>query len=235
MKSNPFNIFLKSYSRLCRYHFVAYSGFCQMITNMESSDKLYSCWKCGKKLGSCVLFCDGNGCGIIQAISPDSNYFELLDMPVDFDIDVAELEANFKRKQRLMHPDVFASKSEEEKSASTASSSALNQAYQTLRDPLSRTQYLLTLNGIGALDEGGESLRDSAFLTEMFLLRERVEDMSGREELAAERDRTRARIGSVCGSLGEVVRSGDRARLADLAVQMQYLYKLVEEIEERLD
>ena len=62
---------------------------------------------------------------------------------------------------RKLHPDRFASKPLAEQEAALAQSSLLNDAYRTLKDPILRTQYLLTLEGI-ELEEQSKAATEAA-------------------------------------------------------------------------
>ncbi|MFO0389027.1 MAG: Fe-S protein assembly co-chaperone HscB [Alphaproteobacteria bacterium] len=76
------------------------------------------------------------------------NYFELLNITPAFDIDLGTLEKAYFTEQRKYHPDRFAIKPVAEKHAAMQRSVDINNAYNTLKDPLKRAQYLLSLNGI---------------------------------------------------------------------------------------
>ena len=54
-----------------------------------------------------------------------------------------------KRRQKLLHPDKFSTKSEAERQYSADQASAVNDAYGTLRDPLKRAKYILDARGWG--------------------------------------------------------------------------------------
>ena len=92
------------------------------------------------------------------------NYFEFFDLPTKLQIDVLALEKQFYVLSRKLHPDRFASKSLAEQEAALAQSSLLNDAYRTLKDPISRTQYLLTLEGV-ELEEQSKAATDAARAT----------------------------------------------------------------------
>jgi len=91
----------------------------------------------------------------------DTDYFTLFSLPHHLRIDLAALERTFYAQSRKLHPDRFASRPPEEQQAALAASSRLNDAYRTLRDPILRTEYLLTLHGI-QLDEQSRSATDAA-------------------------------------------------------------------------
>lgn len=90
-----------------------------------------------------------------------STYFEIFSLPQHLIIDTAALEKSFYSLSRKLHPDRFASRPLVEQEAALAESSRLNDAYRTLKDPISRTEYLLKLEGI-ELEEQSRAATDAA-------------------------------------------------------------------------
>ena len=66
------------------------------------------------------------------------NYFELFDLPVGFEIDQQQLGARYRQAQGELHPDRYAGASAHEQRLAVQYSALVNQAYATLRTPLSR-------------------------------------------------------------------------------------------------
>jgi molecular chaperone HscB len=90
--------------------------------------------------------------------NPDQQtYFSIFGLREKLTIDTAALERDFYKLSRKLHPDLFARKSAEEQAWSLRQSSLLNDAYRTLKDPVSRTAYLLKLEGVAVEDENQES------------------------------------------------------------------------------
>jgi molecular chaperone HscB len=89
------------------------------------------------------------------------DYFEFFNLPRKLTLDVVALEKQFYAMSRRLHPDRFASKPVEEQEAALAQSSLLNDAYRTLKDPISRTQYLLKLEGV-ELEEQSKAATEAA-------------------------------------------------------------------------
>ena len=89
------------------------------------------------------------------------DYFEFFSLPRHLHLDVPALEKQFYVLSRKLHPDRFAGKPPAEQEAALAQSSLLNDAYRTLKDPIARTQYLLTLEGV-QLEEQTKSATDAA-------------------------------------------------------------------------
>jgi len=81
------------------------------------------------------------------------DYFTLFGLPRRFRFDGDKLDAAFRSLQRDIHPDRYASATEAERRLALQSSARVNEAYRALKDPVSRAQYLLSLQGIDALRE----------------------------------------------------------------------------------
>ena len=102
------------------------------------------------------------------------NYFELFGLPVAYIVDTEQLAERYRDLQRVLHPDRYANATEQERRLSMQGATLVNAAFQTLKDPLQRAHYLLTLKGI-EMDAQRETTRDSAFLMEQLELREELE------------------------------------------------------------
>ena len=77
-----------------------------------------------------------------------ADYFALLGLPRKLVIDADELEQRFHQLSWKLHPDNFVRASEHERALSLECSSQLNDAFRTLRDPVSRVEYLLSQAGM---------------------------------------------------------------------------------------
>jgi len=75
------------------------------------------------------------------------NAFELLDLPVSFDVDRADLEERYEQAQKRFHPDKWGAPTSLIKRSSQGLAARLTQAYQTLKDPVQRGEHLLILKG----------------------------------------------------------------------------------------
>ncbi len=102
------------------------------------------------------------------------NYFSLFDLPVSFTINLDELESRYRDLQRTLHPDRYASASDQERRISVQQTAHLNEAFHTLRDIPRRARYLLELKGID-FDDEKDTHFDGAFLMQQMELREELE------------------------------------------------------------
>ena len=92
-----------------------------------------------------VHFC--RECGKVQPPVP-VDYFVFFGLPYKLNLDTAQLEREFYGLSRHLHPDINAIGSNRERQWSLEKSSQLNDAYRTLKDPISRTEYFLRLHGV---------------------------------------------------------------------------------------
>ena len=115
-----------------------------------------------------------------------------------------------------------------------AQATALNEAYQTLRDPLSRAAYLLQLAGIEAPTEASGTVNDPELLMESLERREALAQAGSPEEIskiAAEAD---ADAKACVGALSNAFAAGDLEDAKRLTTRLKYLNKLTEEARARL-
>jgi len=112
------------------------------------------------------------------------NHFELFGLPVDYRVDLARLSDRYRTLQRALHPDRYAVAGEREKRLSMQASIRVNEAFRTLKDPLERARYLLSLQ-TGNSGSESETSRDMAFLMEQMELREALAEVKGRPDPGA--------------------------------------------------
>lgn len=134
------------------------------------------CWHCGHPAQESV-FC--RFCNSLQQPVPD--YYRFFGLEPKFSLDVEELERRFYRLSRQIHPDLFFLAMPRERQYSLEAAAILNDAYRTLRHPVSRAEYLLK----DLAEEPAHRQRQDAppeLLEEVFELNELLEEsrQSGR-------------------------------------------------------
>ena len=115
-----------------------------------------------------------------------SDYFDRLGLPRRFPLDGAELERQYLARSREIHPDYHLAGSDAELAASLELSAAVNEAYNTLRDPFARADYILKLEGGPTASEHKQM--PPAFLAEMLEAREEIEQARGKPAEVARLD-----------------------------------------------
>lgn len=109
------------------------------------------------------------------------NHFELFGLPNQFELDNNTLSETFRDLQRRFHPDKFASASERDRLMSVQKAAEINDAYQTLKSPISRAEYILALQGVDIRAEQ-QTMSDPMFLMEQMELREEIETIAQSNE-----------------------------------------------------
>lgn len=137
------------------------------------------------------------------------NYFDLFGLPVAFLLDSSALAERYREVQKVVHPDRYASSSEAEQRLALQQSTRVNEAYETLCDPLKRATYLLELNGVDSNAETATT-RDGAFLMQQMELREALAEVRDKEDPAAALDDLMMQIGTMI-----------KAQVAQLVVQFE--------------
>jgi molecular chaperone HscB len=106
-------------------------------------------------------------------MSLKANHFEVFDLPITFEIDDQILAQRYRELQRTVHPDNYAQASERERRLAMQKSTQVNEAFQTLKNPLARGHYLLQLQGIDT-NAASDTMIDPEFLMMQMELREEL-------------------------------------------------------------
>ena len=103
------------------------------------------------------------------------NYFELFGLPVRFLLDKVALDKAYRDLQSRVHPDRFADAGAAEQRVSMQWATRANEAYNTLRKPLSRARYFLELHSVDLATESNTAM-PAEFLVEQMEWREAVDE-----------------------------------------------------------
>src|SRR5713226_10375258 len=137
------------------------------------------CRSCGGGAPVDVHFCPQ--CTKILTLGRHGDYFSFLGLPRKLTIAASELEQNFRLLSRQFHPDYFYNATPAERRASLERSSYLNDAYRTLKQPISRMAYLLEIEGVWTpadkTEGGGSKQVPPALLEEVFALNEELDEV----------------------------------------------------------
>lgn len=166
-------------------------------------------------------------------------HFELFELPVSFEVDLADLSQRYRELQRAVHPDKFANASDHERRLSVEKAAAINDAYQILKSPQKRARYMLELQSVSFDDEKDTAL-DPAFLMEQIELRESLAEIKQSAEPLEQLNQVMAdiknRIGFVISEIAQQLSSGSlddvqKKSAKQLVHKMQFLNKLQQEAE----
>ncbi|KAF7787823.1 molecular chaperone HscB [Pseudoalteromonas rubra] len=163
-------------------------------------------------------------------------YFDLFDLPVSYQVDLAALNQRYLDLQRAVHPDKFAHLGEREKLLAVQKTAEINDALAVLKHPVKRAEYMLSERGVDIRAEQ-QTLQDPAFLMQQMELREALEDIAHSTDPEAEIESFEAQARQLeqqySAGLGELLVSQDEAalqRAADHIRKLKFVYKLKDEL-----
>ena len=167
--------------------------------------------------------------------------FALLGLPARFDVSIAELERAFHAQSKLHHADKFATAPAAERVAALNRSRALNDAYQTLKKPIARAEYMLSRAGFSI---GSNERLDAGFLMEILEAREELSEARAAGDTSRMTELQAAMVGrhkAVVASLAPLftaTQSGDSDAWTSIKRQLivlRYLDRSLEECSITLD
>jgi molecular chaperone HscB len=182
-----------------------------------SSPTLQVCRDCGGGAPVDVHFCPQ--CTKILTLGRQGDYFAFVGLPRRLNIDVIDLDQRYRSLSRQFHPDFFYNATPAERRASLERSSYLNDAYRTLKDPIARIEYLLSLEGLAASNPHEASRQvPPALLEEVFALNEELDEIRGQRATGAAADAWKGRLDRARQPI-EAKRVAHEAQLDDLAAR----------------
>ena len=157
------------------------------------------CRNCGAGAPVDEHFCPQ--CSRILALGRHGDYFSFLGLPRRLVIDQAQLERRFRDLSRQFHPDYFYNAAPTERLASLERSSYLNDAYRALRNPISRIEHLLAIEGLPPAKsedprQGTASKVPPGLLEEVFELNEQLDEIRESRESGGDPAALRERLES---------------------------------------
>jgi molecular chaperone HscB len=110
-----------------------------------------------------------------QAFAAARDHFSLMGLPLKYALDADALERAWRALQAAVHPDRFASATPSQQRLALQYSTAINEAHDTLKDPMRRAAYLCELNGV-AIDAERNTAMPADFLVQQMEWRESLDD-----------------------------------------------------------
>jgi len=185
-----------------------------------------ACWSCKGPVEVSALFCDT--CNAIQAPG-QLDHFKRFGLERSFDVDIDAMEATYLKQQQQLHPDRFASKSGREQALSSQQAASLNEAFETLKNPVSRAHYMLRLAGIEPEGGEGHTVNDPELLMEAMEMREALDDADDRITIDAMIKDTRKQARACEKDLGQALDQQSYDVAKKLTTRLRYLMKMTEE------
>src|SRR5712691_11517381 len=96
-------------------------------------------------------------------------FYDALELEPKLGLDSADLQERFYRLSRKWHPDRFARAGAQEQQQALDQTAALNDAFRTLREPVSRAEYFLREQGVEPSKSPPPELLEEVFELNMAL------------------------------------------------------------------
>ena len=160
------------------------------------------------------------------------DHFARLGLPAALELEPATLDRAYFARQRQWHPDRFVAKPPEERARASAEAAALNDAYRTLKDPLSRAVYFASLKGV-ELPGDGKTIDDPDLLMEVMDAREELQEASSVAEVDALARFAREDLEKALAGLPKLFLANDKAAIRKTLLRLRYLDKFAEEAKAR--
>lgn len=174
----------------------------------------------------------------LSGLDTQNNHFQLFGLTASYRIDAARLEQAFRELQAQVHPDKSAHLDDAGQRLAMQRSTIVNEAYQTLKSPIRRARYLLSLHGVDTQEESNTAM-PMDFLVEQMERREAVaESVSARdsgalEKLEAGMKRDMRELEAQLAV--KIDEERDFAGAAGLVRKLRFIEKLAEEIDAAYD
>lgn len=160
------------------------------------------------------------------------NDFVLFDLPVQFALSASALRSKWTQLQGQAHPDKFASEGAAAQRLALQWSVRINEAYQRLKSPLKRAQYLCELAGHPIRAEDNTAM-PAQFLMQQIEWREAIDEVQGQLQAAQLHERIASTLQAQWQQFEIALDSEhDPARAVLLLRQIMFLEKLAEQAEQ---
>ena len=164
----------------------------------------------------------------------NQNYFQLFDLSESFDLDLEKLSEKYHARQVEVHPDKFSGATEKDKLRAVQLTSYLNEAYSTLKSPIKRAAYLLTINGLNVESVSQNDLGMDLLLEQM-QLRESLDALPKDESALKALGHLKSEVGEKLNLKQNIFSkefaSGELTQAKRIFHELQFLHKLLLEIE----
>ena len=161
--------------------------------------------------------------------------FTLFGLPQRYALDRADLDARRRDLQARVHPDRFAAEGAVAQRVAMQWAVRVNEAWQRLKDPLSRAAYLCELRG-ASIDAERNTAMPAAFLMQQMSWREALEEAEGLVEVEALDRSLTQQQDSMFADLGSLLDEKADATAAAAQVRaLMFVARFRQDIERRLD
>jgi molecular chaperone HscB len=174
------------------------------------------------------------------------DYYLFFGIPQTLTLDTEGLRRRFYDLSRKLHPDRFARSDEASRMGSIRATSILNDGYRTLKDRLSRAEYVLERHGMNISEQNAKNvppeLLEEVFELNMALEEMKMGDDDARPQLVEARAKFGAMLEEIDGGLdGEFAKwdenndGGVLTEIRSILNRRRYIRNLLKDVESALD
>jgi len=169
-------------------------------------------------------------------------YYEALGLDPTLALNSEDLKKRFYERSRQWHPDRFGRASQAERKQSLDMTALLNDAFRTLKEPVTRAEYFLESNGIPPSKNPPPELLEEVFELNMALEELRDGDSSARPQLESARERFTVMLAESGEELAALFNKFDRGQAHEVLQEIRqvldrrrYVSNLVRDVEKELN
>lgn len=157
------------------------------------------------------------------------DYFALLDIAPSFDIDVEDLQDHYLELSRQCHPDQYVGDSQAQAQAMQQMMD-INEAFETLKLPLLRAQYLLNKEGIRVNVDQANVKPGQEILMETMEAREQLMQASTLPQLEDLLVLANKKVAEILCDMSQAFTDNALQDAAQHTIRLQYITKFKDEI-----
>jgi molecular chaperone HscB len=160
------------------------------------------------------------------------SYFEVLNLPVVFDVDLTQLDKEYFTLQMAYHPDT--ANNNEQKKLFLQLSTTLNLAHENIKDEFLRAKTILQINGIDFDDDKAKSLLTTEFLENIFNSFEQVSLSNNNGDLSEMLGEQYLKKKDIINDLKNAFSTNDLNAFARFTARLRYVDNLTTAIKNKL-
>ena len=160
------------------------------------------------------------------------DHFARLGLPAALDLEPASLDKAYFALQRRWHPDRFVARPPDERARASSEAAALNDAYRTLKDPLSRAVYFAELRGV-EMPGDGKTIDDPDLLMEAMEAREELQEAASPTAVDALAVQAKKQAQAALKELADLFLRDDKPAIRKTLLRLRYFDKFAEEARAR--
>jgi molecular chaperone HscB len=160
------------------------------------------------------------------------DHFARLGLPAALELEPASLDRAYFALQRQWHPDRFVARPPDERARASSEAAALNDAYRTLKDPLSRAVYFAELRGV-ELPGDGKTIDDPDLLMEAMETREALHEAASADAVDALAGEAKRQAQKALAELADLFLHENKPAIRKTLLRLRYFDKFAEEARAR--